>query len=148
MAAPSRNGMNLNQGPDLEGCISPAAIVILLAPALCSFVTAGGAGRRVPQRTSRYAEEPNLWEQVVWSAAEKLGDARAAVVGGAEPVEVGDAARTAEEWPVVDWPPELAGHPWGFRTWPCVPLEEVEEYKQADGSICLLVHATGLEENR
>ncbi|OLP74412.1 hypothetical protein AK812_SmicGene46053 [Symbiodinium microadriaticum] len=58
-----------------------------------------------------------------------------------------------KEWPVVDWPPELAGHPWGFRTWPlifrpCVPLEEVEEYKQADGSICLLVHATGLEENR
>ncbi|CAE7780716.1 Cep104 [Symbiodinium necroappetens] len=52
--------------------------------------------------------------------------------------------RGYKEWPVVDWPPELAGHPWG----PCVPLEEVEEYKQADGSICLLVHATGLEENR
>lgn len=52
--------------------------------------------------------------------------------------------RGYKEWPVVDWPPELAGHPWG----PCVPLEEVEEYKQVDGSICLLVHATGLEENR
>ena len=22
-----------------------------------------------------------------------------------------------KEWPVVDWPPELAGHPWGYRTW-------------------------------
>ncbi|CAE7235944.1 unnamed protein product [Symbiodinium sp. CCMP2592] len=72
------------------------ALALLLAPACCSFVTGGGAGRRV-QRTSRHAEEPNFWEQVVWSAAEKLGDARAAVVGGAEPAEVGNAARTAEE---------------------------------------------------
>eukprot|EP00438_Fugacium_kawagutii_P031866 Skav224119 [mRNA] locus=scaffold2427:240444:241031:- [translate_table: standard] len=45
-----------------------------------------------------------------------------------------------KEWPVHDWPSELAGHPWG----PSVPLEEIEEYKQADGSILLLVHAAGL----
>ncbi|CAK9103816.1 unnamed protein product [Durusdinium trenchii] len=46
-----------------------------------------------------------------------------------------------KEWPVHDWPPELAGHPWG----PSVPLEEIEDYKQADGSILLLVHATTLQ---
>lgn len=46
-----------------------------------------------------------------------------------------------KEWPVHDWPPELAGHPWG----PSVPLEEIEDYKQVDGSILLLVHATGLQ---
>ena len=40
-----------------------------------------------------------------------------------------------------DWPAELAGHPWG----PSVPLEEIEDYKQADGSILLLVHATSLQ---
>jgi len=46
-----------------------------------------------------------------------------------------------KEWRVHDWPPELAGHPWG----PSVPLEEIEDYKQADGSILLLVHAAGLQ---
>lgn len=41
---------------------------------------------------------------------------------------------------VHDWPPELAGHPWG----PTVPGEELAQYKQADGSMLFMVHAVGL----
>lgn len=41
---------------------------------------------------------------------------------------------------VHDWPTELAGHPWG----PTIPAEELAGYKQADGSILLMVHAVGL----
>lgn len=41
---------------------------------------------------------------------------------------------------VHDWPVELAGHPWG----PTVRAEELAQFKQADGSLLLMVHAAGL----
>merc|ERR1719203_602052 len=41
---------------------------------------------------------------------------------------------------VHDWPKELAGHPWG----PTMRGEEVEELRQADGSLLLMIHAVGL----
>jgi len=45
-----------------------------------------------------------------------------------------------KERKVHDWPKELAGHPWG----PTVRAEELEELRQADGSLLLMVHAGGL----
>lgn len=41
---------------------------------------------------------------------------------------------------VHDWPVDLAGHPWG----PTVRAEELEQFKQADGSLLLMLHAAGL----
>lgn len=41
---------------------------------------------------------------------------------------------------VHDWPSELSGHPWG----PTLSAEELEMFKQVDGSILLMVHATSL----
>mmetsp|Transcript_577 Transcript_577/g.1476 ORF Transcript_577/g.1476 Transcript_577/m.1476 type:complete len:249 (-) Transcript_577:21-767(-) len=48
-------------------------------------------------RTGRRAEQANFLEQIVWSAAEALGDARAVVTGSNNTVEVANAARSAEE---------------------------------------------------
>lgn len=41
---------------------------------------------------------------------------------------------------VIDWPAELAGHPWG----PTVSSEELAQYRQADGSVLVMVHGLGL----
>lgn len=38
---------------------------------------------------------------------------------------------------VQDWPPELAGHPWG----PSVPAEDIEQCLQPDGSLLVMVQA-------
>eukprot|EP00929_Paragymnodinium_shiwhaense_P051782 TRINITY_DN26003_c0_g1_i1.p1 TRINITY_DN26003_c0_g1~~TRINITY_DN26003_c0_g1_i1.p1 ORF type:complete len:409 (+),score=91.34 TRINITY_DN26003_c0_g1_i1:77-1303(+) len=41
---------------------------------------------------------------------------------------------------VHDWPEQLSGHPWG----PTVLADDLTRWKQADGSILLMVHAVGL----
>eukprot|EP00928_Gymnodinium_smaydae_P024669 TRINITY_DN19895_c0_g2_i2.p1 TRINITY_DN19895_c0_g2~~TRINITY_DN19895_c0_g2_i2.p1 ORF type:complete len:500 (-),score=107.58 TRINITY_DN19895_c0_g2_i2:208-1707(-) len=43
---------------------------------------------------------------------------------------------------VQNWPPDLAGHPWG----PTVHSAELETYLQADNSILVMVQAVGLAE--
>lgn len=41
---------------------------------------------------------------------------------------------------VQDWPPELAGHPWG----PSVPAEDIECCLQDDGSLIVMIQPVGL----
>jgi len=41
---------------------------------------------------------------------------------------------------VVDWPEDMAGHPWG----PTMEAEELQKYMQADGTLIFMVHAHGL----
>eukprot|EP00747_Dinoflagellata_sp_TGD_P182612 gnl/TRDRNA2_/TRDRNA2_36923_c0_seq2.p1 gnl/TRDRNA2_/TRDRNA2_36923_c0~~gnl/TRDRNA2_/TRDRNA2_36923_c0_seq2.p1 ORF type:complete len:201 (-),score=28.37 gnl/TRDRNA2_/TRDRNA2_36923_c0_seq2:133-735(-) len=46
-----------------------------------------------------------------------------------------------KERPVRDWSEEFAGQPWG----PTVGPEELEDYKQVDGSVLFMIHAWGLK---
>lgn len=45
---------------------------------------------------------------------------------------------------VLDWPEDLAGHPWG----PTLSGEELAEYRQTDGSVLVMLHALGLGNER